>query len=148
MTKRIIALLTIILAQYAVAIFALSSLHAVPLKHFSIQELTHSKTALRLNIDNTPQPHHITNLQRLVTVVLDPAREQIGIPIYVNSGYRCPRLNKAVGGAPKSFHLQGRAADITTRKLSNNMRLYLILEKLPHSELIWEQNGLWIHVAL
>ncbi len=69
------------------------------------------------------------------------------MPIRVNSGYRCPRLNKAVGGVARSYHLSGRAADLTTGTIEGNRRLMKILRTLPHTELIWERGGLWIHVA-
>ena len=52
------------------------------------------------------------NIEALVREVLDPAREKLGSPIVVNSGYRCPKHNKEVGGATNSQHLLGQAADI------------------------------------
>ena len=55
------------------------------------------------------------NIEALVAEVLDPVREQYGKPIYVNSGYRCEKHNKAVGGVPKSQHMVGQAADISLR---------------------------------
>ncbi len=117
------------------------------LSHFTINELTRSATARRFGIDNTPPQWAISNLSRLVDTVLDPARELLGAPIYVNSGYRCEKLNKAVGGVPRSYHLAGRAADLTTGTIEGNRRLYQILKTLPHTELIWERGGTWIHVA-
>lgn len=117
------------------------------LSHFTINELTRSATARRLGIDNTPPRWAIANLSRLVDTVLDPARELLGAPIYINSGYRCEKLNKAVGGVPRSYHLAGRAADLTTGTIEGNRRLYQILKTLPHTELIWERGGTWIHVA-
>lgn len=118
------------------------------MKHFTLQELTRSATAERLGIYNTPDVSQVSNLTRLVDRVLDPAREVFGAPIYVNSGYRSPQLNRAVGGATRSYHLQGRAADLNTRSRAGNLRLYKILLTLPHCELLWENNGTWIHVAL
>ena len=67
------------------------------------------------------------NLQALVDHVLDPARERLGMPITVNSGYRCPAHNKAVGGVKNSQHLKGEAADITC---ADNKRLAEIIEQL------------------
>lgn len=117
------------------------------LNHFTINELTRSATARRFGIDNTPPQWAISNLSRLIDTVLDPARELLDAPIYVNSGYRCEKLNKAVGGVPRSYHLAGRAADLTTGTIEGNRRLYQILKTLPHTELIWERGGTWIHVA-
>ena len=69
------------------------------------------------------------NLQALVEHVLDPARERLGMPITVNSGYRCPAHNKAVGGVKNSQHLKGEAADITC---ADNKRLAEIIEQLDN----------------
>ena len=67
------------------------------------------------------------NLQALVVHVLDPARERLGMPITVNSGYRCPTHNAKVGGVKNSQHLKGEAADITC---ADNKRLAEIIEQL------------------
>lgn len=67
------------------------------------------------------------NLQALVEHVLDPARERLGMPITVNSGYRCPTHNAKVGGVKNSQHLKGEAADITC---ADNKRLAEIIEQL------------------
>lgn len=107
------------------------------MKHFTIEELTHSDTAIGHGIANNPSAVERENLRRLAERVLDPARERLGAPIYVNSGYRNCAVNRLVGGARRSYHLQGRAAEL--------MR---ILQSLPHTELLWEQGGRWIHVAL
>ena len=57
------------------------------------------------------------NIEALVEAVLDPAREKFGKPIVVNSGYRCPKHNAAVGGVAASQHLRGEAADVRPRKV-------------------------------
>lgn len=115
--------------------------------HFTVAELTRSATAARLNIDNTPPPEAVEQMERLIADVLQPARVRLGAPIRVNSGYRSEALNRAVGGAPRSYHLYGRAADLTTGSVTGNRRLMEILRTLPHRELIWERGGVWIHVA-
>ncbi len=117
------------------------------MKYFTIEELTASATAERFGIKNTPDAQQVSNLKHLAEEVLDKARERLGAPIYVNSGYRCSELNRRVGGARNSYHMQGRAADLDTRT-GHNRRLYDILSTLPHTELLWEQGGRWIHVAL
>lgn len=117
------------------------------MSYFTISELTRSATATREGIDNTPPQAAVDNMKRLINTVLNPARQQLNAPIYVNSGYRCPELNRRVGGARRSYHLQGRAADLTTRP-NRNAELMEILRRLPHTELINEGNGTWIHVAL
>ncbi len=118
------------------------------MKYFTIDELCRSDAATALGIANRPDPTQVENLTRLVDRVLDPARELLGRPIHVNSGLRCPRLNSAVGGAARSYHLQGRAADLTVGNPRLNRPLYRILQSLPHTELLWEGGGRWIHVAL
>ena len=118
------------------------------MKYFTIKELSHSETAMRMGINNQPDNEAVKNMLKLIDDVLDPAREALGLPIIVNSGYRNKRLNCIVGGAARSYHLCGRAADVTVGNVSDNRRLYAILRKLPHVELIWEKGGAWIHVAL
>lgn len=83
-------------------------------KHFTFDELIHSDTADRLGIDNTPTCDAISNLDDLVTNVLDRLRGEWGRPIIVTSGYRCKELNAAVGGARNSQHLKGQATDIVS----------------------------------
>lgn len=119
------------------------------MKHFTIKELTASATAQRLDIDNTPTAEAVANLQQLVANVLDPLREAYGRPIYVNSGYRCPALNRAVGGVPSSQHLTGEAADITAGNNRENRRLLGLIKKmkLPVDQVIDEQDCTWLHVS-
>lgn len=57
-------------------------------------------------------PEIVSNIEALVSAVLDPAREKLGRPIRVNSGYRCPKHNAEVGGVAQSQHLLGEAVDI------------------------------------
>ena len=119
------------------------------MKHFSITELTASLTARRLRIDNTPTADAIDNITLLVDNVLDPLREAFGKPITVNSGYRCPALNAAVGGSATSQHLRGEAADITAGSTDANRRLYTLLRelRLPVDQAIDEHGFSWIHVS-
>lgn len=73
------------------------------MKYFTISELTRSDKARELHIDNTPFSYEVVaNLENLIENILDPIREAWGKPLHVNSGYRCPALNKAVGGKPTS----------------------------------------------
>lgn len=120
-------------------------------KYFTINELTKSSTAQRLHIDNTPSQNVKDNLTKLIDNILDPLRELYGKPIIVNSGYRCPKLNKAVGGARNSQHLIGQASDIRTvsnTKESNKQLFNLIKDsKLPFDQLINEYDFNWVHVS-
>lgn len=119
------------------------------MKYFSFPEMEHSNTATRLKIDNSMPPAARENMQRLIEKVLDPLREAWGCPITVSSGYRCPVLNKAVGGSPSSHHMKGMAADITTGNRANNRRLFQkILDlDLPFTQLIDESNFSWVHIS-
>lgn len=121
------------------------------MKYFTIQELTISNTAERKGIDNTPDQKAAAALTALVANVLDPLREAWGRPIVVNSGYRCPKLNRAVGGVARSQHTKGEAADIRTlsnRRWENEQLFQLIVQlKLPFDQLIDEHGYSWIHVS-
>lgn len=119
------------------------------MKYFSIKELCRSAKAKKLGIDNTPTDKDVENMTRLINVVLDPLREAYGQPITVNSGYRSPALNKAVGGVKSSQHLTGEAADITVGSKEGNKWLFeYIKNNLPYDQLIDEYNYSWVHVSL
>ena len=119
------------------------------MKYFTIAELCRSATARRLGIDNTPPASAVKALTVLVDEVLDPLREAWGGPIRVNSGYRCPELNEAVGGTPTSQHQRGEAADITVGSRSANRRLLALIKRLdlPVDQCIDEKGCRWIHVS-
>lgn len=125
------------------------------MKYFTMRELTKSSTAERLKIDNSANILIQSSLNKLVDKILDPLRTAWGKPIVVSSGYRCPKLNKAIGGSTTSQHMKGEAADIhtTTDSFADNKKLYdLILKlKLPFDQLIWEFGNDtgpdWIHVS-
>ncbi len=120
------------------------------MKYFTLSELLRSGTASLRGIDNTPHSNQIvSNLKLLVEHILDPLREAWGKPIHVNSGYRCPQLNKEVGGSPTSQHMKGEAADITVGNRADNRRLYHLLASmhLPVDQAINERDFAWIHVS-
>lgn len=118
------------------------------MKYFTLKELTRSTTATAKGIDNTPTPEVEKNLTLLVENVLDPLREIYGKPITVNSGYRCPELNKAVGGSKTSDHVKGFAADITGGGKEENERIFNIIKHNFHfKQLIDEKGFSWVHVS-
>lgn len=82
-------------------------------KYFKLEELLKSDKALAAQIENLPSWADVENLLDLAVLVLDPIREAWGQPLMVNSGYRSPQLNAAVGGVPTSAHMEGCAVDIT-----------------------------------
>lgn len=118
--------------------------------HFTLSELTRSETAERRHIDNTPSPEVVDHLRALCRNVLEPARMAFGAPIYITSGYRCPALNKAVGGKPTSQHLRGEAADLQVKGVKNLRKLYKVIKDHGvFDQLLYESNGTtkWIHVS-
>ena len=82
-------------------------------EHFKLSEFLASDKAEKLHIPNTPLKCHIMRLQNLAVRCLEPIRQALGLPIHVNSGYRCPALNDAVKGVKNSQHMLGETADIT-----------------------------------
>lgn len=121
------------------------------MKYFTMTELTSSATARRKGIDNTPDAKAKAALSALVANVLDPLREKYGKPIVVSSGYRSPKLNKAVGGVARSQHTKGEAADIrcVNDSRAENKRLFdlIVASGLPFDQLIDEYNYDWVHVS-
>ena len=119
------------------------------MKYFTIHELTQSDTALQKGIDNTPPPAIKVKLTSLINNLLDPIREAWEDPITVNSGYRCPVLNKAVGGVPTSQHQKGEAADLTVGSPELNQQLFDLIAKgdFDFDQLIDESNYGWVHIS-
>ncbi len=123
------------------------------MKYFTVEELTKSITAIELGIDNIPNTEAEDNIIALIDNVLDPIREKWGRPIYVNSGYRCDKLNEKVGGAHASQHRFGEAADITAGNSELNkelFRLILDLHKnggIEFGQLIDEKKYSWLHIS-
>lgn len=119
------------------------------MKYFTLAEFSRSDTATRLRINNTIPSGFVPNIVELVNHVLDPLREAWGHPIMVTSGYRCPALNRAVGGAATSHHLYGQAADISTGNKADNRKLFQLVQtlKLPFTQLIDEKNFSWVHIS-
>ena len=120
------------------------------MKYFSFQEFERSDTAYRHGIDNTAPESARRNIAALVDKVLDPLREAWGRPITVTSGYRCPELNRRVGGVSTSMHITGCAADISTGNAVDNRRLYQLVQdlNLPYFELIGKKYDFrWLHIS-
>lgn len=120
------------------------------MKYFTFTEMERSNTAVRHAIDNTAPEEARKNMAALVDTVLDPVREAWGKPITVTSGYRCPELNRIVGGSKTSHHMRGMAADITTGNRVENRRLFQLIQDIgvPFTQLIDENNFSWVHVSL
>jgi len=122
-------------------------------KHISYKEGIRSNTATRLNIINEPNEEQLKNMKLLAEKVFEPLREEVGGPIKVNSFFRCPELNKAIGGSKTSQHCHGQAIDIddTFGHKSNAEMYYFIKSELDFDQMIWEfgtdKNPDWVHVS-
>lgn len=121
--------------------------------HFSLAELTKSQTAIRKGIPNVPGPAAVVRLRALCGAVLEPVRAHFGRPLIVGSGYRSPRLNRAIGGAAGSQHCRGEAADIEIAGVPNGDIAAWIRDHLAFDQLILEAytpgepaSG-WVHVS-
>lgn len=122
--------------------------------HFKLSEFVRSSTATARGIDNTPNEQVISNLKFLCEQVLEPLRQHFNVPIIIGSGYRCPTLNKVVGGVKNSQHQYGEAADIHIPDEATGKKWFLwMMDNLKYHQLIWEKSTPtsthhWIHVAI
>ena len=122
-------------------------------EHITYNEACHSFTAKRLGISNIPSEYQMWNMVVLATEVFEPLRKWVGGPIKINSFFRSPDLNRAIGGSSKSQHCEGRAIDLDDvygHKTNAEMFDY-ISKNLDYDQLIWEfgddKNPDWVHVS-
>ena len=121
--------------------------------NFSLHELSKSETALRMGFDNTPDEEATENLRLLCEKVLQPVREHYGKGVKVNSAYRSPESNAAVGGSKTSDHCKGMAADIEIPGVANADLAQWIMDNLEYTQLILEfytpgiPDSGWVHVS-
>lgn len=123
-------------------------------KWFKFSDFVDSEKARELGIDNHPDSCHCKNIEVLMKF-LDRMRDAWGGAIIVNSGYRCPDLNKAVGGKSTSGHLSGYAADIRAGGVKIDvffdwLMRWLASEKITYDECFLERGkkSTWVHFAL
>ena len=120
--------------------------------NFTMAEFTKSQTAERRGIDNTPQGEHLDAAKALFENVVQKVRDQFG-PTVINSGYRSPELNEAVGGSSRSQHCKGEAADIEVPGTPNAELAEWIRDNLDFDQLILEfytpgiPDSGWVHVS-
>jgi hypothetical protein len=121
-------------------------------EHFTLKEFTDSDKAKLLGIVNTPAPAIVANLRRLARFNELVRLELGGAAMTISSGYRCPALNRAVGGAANSAHLDGLACDFIAPAFGTPMAICLALEKsyLQFDQLIIERVGgaVWVHLGI
>lgn len=124
------------------------------MKHFTLSEFFCSSTAAKSSIENEPSPDEratiVRNINLLVDNVLDPVRDMVNAPIIITSGYRCPQVNRLVGGVNNSQHMSGCAADFHVKGFTPSMMydvfLY-IFNTLEYDQLIYYRSKNFIHVS-
>jgi len=122
-------------------------------KHISYKEGVYSRTAMRRNIKNNPNAEQMKNMVAIAEEVFEPLRMWVGGPIKINSFFRSPELNKAIGGSGKSQHCHGQAIDLDdTFGRATNAEMYEFIKKhLDFDQIIWEfgndENPDWVHVS-
>jgi 4-hydroxy-3-methylbut-2-en-1-yl diphosphate synthase IspG/GcpE len=120
-------------------------------KNFVLSEITRSNTAKRLGISNEPTKKHLENMQRLISNLIQPMRDELG-PIRISSGYRSKTLNRTIGGSSKSQHCKGEALDLQFWKDGKmcNKEIYdwIISSGLEFDQMINEFDFAWIHISL
>jgi len=114
--------------------------------NFNLEDFTISQEAIRKGLNNDPDQDSISNLKALCENVLEKL-EDIGLSIFISSGYRSPEVNKAIGGAATSQHCKGQAADISAKGYTPEQLFQLIKKSgLPFDQLIQEFDR-WVHVS-
>ena len=125
-------------------------------KHISYKEATHSNTALRRNLDNTPNDEQLKCMEEVAENLFEPLREWVGGPIKVNSFFRGKPVNTAIGGSRTSQHMKGQAIDIDdTFGYKTNAEMYhYIKNNLDFDQMVWEfgteypdGNPNWVHIS-
>ena len=122
-------------------------------KHISYKEGVYSRTATRLGIKNNPNAEQMENMITIAEEVFEPLRAYVGGPIKINSFFRSPELNKAIGGSGKSQHCHGQAIDLddTFGRCTNAEMFEFIKKYLDFDQIIWEfgdnDNPDWVHVS-
>lgn len=124
------------------------------MKHFNLSEFFLSSTAAKNGIENEPSVDDratvVRNINLLVDNVLDPVRDMVNAPIIITSGYRCPQVNRLVGGVDNSQHMSGCAADFHvmgfTPSMMHQVFLY-IFNTLEFDQLIYYRRKKIIHVS-
>jgi len=122
-------------------------------EHISYKEGVRSNTAIRKGIDNTPNNKQLDCMEKIAEEIFEPLRAYANGPIKINSFFRCPELNKAIGGSSKSQHCKGQAMDIddTFGHMTNAEMYHFIKEHLDFDQMIWEfgndDNPDWVHIS-
>lgn len=124
------------------------------MKHFTLSEFFRSSTAAKKSIKNEPSPDEmatiVRNINLLVDNVLDPVRDKFCTPVIITSAYRCPKVNRLVGGTNNSQHMSGYAADFYIKGgtcLTMRQVFVYIYDTLEFDQLIYYRSKNIIHVS-
>ena len=123
-------------------------------EHFTLAEMIVSPTAKRLGLSNVPTPEHIENMRYCCEKILEPVRTHFGKPVQINSSYRAPAVNKAVGGSKTSQHVNGQAIDFEIPGIDNKTVADWIGDNLEFDQVILEfytkgdKNSGWVHASI
>lgn len=122
-------------------------------EHFKLEEMTVSPTAKKLGLSNTPTPQHIENMRYCCEKILEPVRAKFG-PVKINSSYRAPAVNAAVGGSKTSQHVNGQAIDFEVPGVDNKKVADWVADNLEFDQVILEfysagdKNSGWVHASI
>jgi len=122
-------------------------------EHFTLEEMIVSPTAKRLGLSNTPTAEHIENMRYCCEKILEPVRAKFG-PVTINSSYRAPRVNQAVGGSKTSQHVNGQAIDFEVKGVDNKKVADWVADNLEFDQVILEfysagdKNSGWVHASI
>jgi len=122
-------------------------------ENFKLEEMTVSPTAKKLGLSNTPTPEHIENMRYCCEKILEPVRAKFG-PVTINSSYRAPAVNKAVGGSKTSQHVNGQAIDFEVKGVDNKKVADWVADNLEFDQVILEfytsgdKNSGWVHASI
>ena len=123
-------------------------------ENFSLAEMIVSPTAKRLGLSNTPTAEHIENMRYCCEKILEPVRAHFGKPVQINSSYRAPLVNKAVGGSKTSQHVNGQAIDFEVPGVDNKKVADWVADNLEFDQVILEfytagdKNSGWVHASI
>lgn len=117
-------------------------------EHFTFEELCSSDYAERHGINNVPTDGEVLENLHTLAAGMERIRASLGKPIFINSGYRSPKLNTAIGGSKSSKHMVGLAADFRVAGMTPRevcMHLSTRMDDLDIDQLIFENT--WTHVS-
>ena len=118
------------------------------MQYFKFIEMIRSAKADEFSIDNFPKDCDVIDNIIFTMECLDKIREEYGLPLYISSGYRCPELNKKVGGKEKSQHLKGQAADVNLGSVEKNRAFFNWCQfNADFDQLIDESKYQWVHIS-